>query len=356
MRILQLIDSLEGGGAERMAVNYANSLADQIAFSGLIATRKKGLLEEQLHPDVSFTFLNKQGMSDWKALWNLRQFCKRHQVQYIHAHSSSFFWAVLVKLTLPKIKVIWHDHYGNSEFLEKRKAMLLKIGSLFFYKIIVVNELLLAWGLKNLFCKEVLFLPNFVLLTKETAPIDLKGNTGKRILCLANLRQQKNHEMLLDVALKIKIKFPEWTFHLIGKDFHDEYSKSLHEKIVRDGLEKTVFIYGSSNAIVSAIEQSDIGVLTSLSEGLPVSLLEYGYFGLPVLVTTVGEIPKLINESNGLLADSEDVGSFVDSLETLIVSSDLRASLGEQLKKTIHLKYTETAVVDSYLKYIQDGK
>ena len=40
MRILQIIDSLEAGGAERMAVSYANALANEIEFSGLIATRK----------------------------------------------------------------------------------------------------------------------------------------------------------------------------------------------------------------------------------------------------------------------------------------------------------------------------
>ena len=44
MRIVQLIDSLEAGGAERMAVNYANELAGQIDFSGLVVSRKEGLL------------------------------------------------------------------------------------------------------------------------------------------------------------------------------------------------------------------------------------------------------------------------------------------------------------------------
>lgn len=44
MRILQLIDSLEAGGAERMAVTYANALVQEIAFSGLVATRKEGPL------------------------------------------------------------------------------------------------------------------------------------------------------------------------------------------------------------------------------------------------------------------------------------------------------------------------
>ena len=59
LRIVQLIDSLEPGGAERMAVNYANSLATVIPFSALITTRKEGALKKQLSPKVSYLFLNK---------------------------------------------------------------------------------------------------------------------------------------------------------------------------------------------------------------------------------------------------------------------------------------------------------
>lgn len=47
MRIIQLIDSLEAGGAERMAVNFANGLASKADFSGLVCTRKEGLLKNQ---------------------------------------------------------------------------------------------------------------------------------------------------------------------------------------------------------------------------------------------------------------------------------------------------------------------
>lgn len=59
MRIVQIIDSLDAGGAERMAVNYANTLVGKIVFSGLIATRKEGVLKENLNPEVSYLFLKK---------------------------------------------------------------------------------------------------------------------------------------------------------------------------------------------------------------------------------------------------------------------------------------------------------
>jgi hypothetical protein len=60
MRVLQIIDSLEAGGAERMAVNYANALANEIDFSALVVTRKEGNLRNQINNNVPYLFLNKR--------------------------------------------------------------------------------------------------------------------------------------------------------------------------------------------------------------------------------------------------------------------------------------------------------
>ena len=57
MRIVQIIDSLDVGGAEKMAINYANALAETIEFSGIVATRKEGNLKLQIHSKVHYLFL-----------------------------------------------------------------------------------------------------------------------------------------------------------------------------------------------------------------------------------------------------------------------------------------------------------
>ncbi len=126
MRIIQLIDSLEAGGAERMAVNYANSLVDKIEFSGLVATRKEGALLKEINPKVAYFFLNRKKKVDLQALLKLKRFVKFHKVTHIHAHSSSFFLAFLLKAILPSLKIIWHDHYGNNEYLDSRPYFILK--------------------------------------------------------------------------------------------------------------------------------------------------------------------------------------------------------------------------------------
>ena len=121
MRIIQIVDSLEAGGTERMAVNYANILVDKIEFSGLVTTRKEGSLLHQIDAKVSYLFLDKKRQLDFGALFRLRSFVLKNKVTHIHAHSTSFFLAFLLKIIHPSVKLIWHYHYGNNEILSKKR-------------------------------------------------------------------------------------------------------------------------------------------------------------------------------------------------------------------------------------------
>ena len=325
MRIVQIIDSLEVGGAEKMAVNYANALSGRVGFSGLVATRAEGELKNQLDSSVSYLFLKKTKTLDFKAAFRLKKYCKEHKAEWLQPHSSSYFIALLVKLIYPKINIIWHDHNGLSEFISTQKSMALKVASFFFKGIIVVNYKLKHWAEKELNCKAVVYFPNF---TNDTPTVlvetQLKGIEGKRILCLANLRDQKNHFLLLEIAGKLKEIQPDWTFHLVGKDFGDDYSKRLREAIVSSGLEQNVFVYGSKNDVVHIINQSEIAILTSKSEGLPVALIEYGLYKKPVVSTNVGGIPFLLeNQKDALLVSDGNVNEMVETIDRLIGDLDL---------------------------------
>ncbi len=355
MRIVQLIDSLETGGAEQMAVTYANTLAQHIAFSGLIATRKEGDLKMQLAPNVHYRFLARKRIIDFKALFAFRRFVIENKVTIVQAHSSSFLLAVLLKLVYPKIKIVWHDHYGNSEFLALRKAGVLKIASFLFFRVIVVNHQLLEWGKNNLYCKKIAYLPNFTgERQKEEATTFLNGNEGKRIVCLANLRPQKNHMLLLEVAQQLKRKHPDWSFHLVGKDFEDSYSETIRKSIAERQLQDTVFMYGSRQDVSNILKQSAIGVLTSKSEGLPVALLEYGFHKLPVVVTNVGEISSILTKENGLLIEDLNAAAFLSAICNLIEDVNLRTKLSANLNRTVLEKYAEKAILEDYFTLLKE--
>jgi glycosyltransferase involved in cell wall biosynthesis len=355
MRILQIIDSLEAGGAERMAVNYANALANEIEFSGLVATRKEGALLCQISTKVSYLFLNKKRQLDVPAIFRLRSYVKKNRVSHIHAHSTSFFLAFLLKLICPNIELIWHYHYGNNLVLSKSRKLIFKIVIPFFDGLVVVNQGLKIWFEKELYAKRIIYLQNFSakgyrIQTKTF----LKGESEKRIVSLANLRKDKNHLLLLDVASKLMITHPDWTFHLVGKDFEDEYSQQIRERILENHLENNVFLYGSKLDIENILSQASIAILTSQSEGLPVALLEYGLSKKAVVVTNVGEIPNIIeNKKNGFMVDSNKADLFYESLIDLITNEKLRSDFGIELYSTIQENYTAERIIKKYLNWLQ---
>ena len=96
MRIVQIIDSLKVGGAERMAVNLANALVNSVAFSGLVTTRLEGQLKNAIVADVNYLFLKRSRVVDFGALFRLRRYVRKNKITIIHAHGSSFFFAVLL--------------------------------------------------------------------------------------------------------------------------------------------------------------------------------------------------------------------------------------------------------------------
>lgn len=355
MRIVQIIDSLETGGAERMALNYANELSNLIEFSGLVVTRNEGMLTENVNKNVDYFFLDKKSTFDIKALFKLRNYISKNKINFIHAHSTSFFFAFLLKLTLPKIKLIWHDHYGDSEFLSNRPTLLFKIVIPFFDGVIVVNQKLKLWNQNILRFKNTICLPNFVIFeNNEIKSTFLAGKNNKRIICLANLRPQKDHFMLLGIAKQLMNTNPDWTFHLVGKDFKDEYSDKLKNAIYDFKLNENVFVYDSKKDIQNILNQSAIAILTSKSEGLPVAILEYGLNSKAVISTNVGDISTiLINNFNGYLVESGNVENFYNALSGLIENTELITTFGKNLNETVNKKFNIKIVVQEYLEWLK---
>lgn len=301
IKVLQLIDSLNAGGGERMAVQLANALSEKIERSALVCTRHSGILEKDISSKVKFLCLNKTHSLDIVALKRLRRFVKKHDIKIIHAHSTSFFMASLLKLYRPQLKLIWHDHYGLSDHLNERPTNVLMICSYLFDHILCVNHKLKIWSKQHLKCKQVNFIHNFSLkpsLKNSHNTKSLKGSkTAYKIIHVANLRPQKDHITALKALKKIKGNAISFSYHLIGA--YEEtslYFREIRGFIKDNHLEKEVFIYGCQSNINQWLQQADMGLLSSVSEGLPVSLIEYAQAKLPVVVTDVGQCQWVVGE------------------------------------------------------------
>lgn len=342
MRVLQLIDTLNAGGAERVAVNLANELALEIDKSFICTTRKEGILKESIN--VNYFFLNRKHTLDFNAILRLRRFIKDNKISIIHAHSSSFFLATLIKVITKNINIVWHDHYGNRNKASVLNNFILRLWSLSFNQIITVNKELELWSKKYLSCKKVIYIPNFVINYECKTNTLLKGVDNKRILCLANLRHPKNHENLIKAFSVVNKNYPQWSLHCVGSIYNDEYSKNIESLVLNFGLQDYVFLYGSRPDVSSIIKQCDIGVLASKSEGLPMALLEYGLNGLAVVVTDVGECKEVVSEF-GLVVPAKDYKALSNSIISYIKNDDKRNQDSKNFQSRVNEKFSSLVII-----------
>jgi glycosyltransferase involved in cell wall biosynthesis len=350
MRVLQIIDSLNAGGAERMAVNYANALADKIEFSGIVVTRKEGILQNQLNDKVSYYFLNKTTTIDFKAIKLLKRIVIENNIDIIHAHGTSFFTAFLLKLICFKVKTVFHEHNGDRSNQSFFKNIPLFVSIFFFDKILVVNKQIESWFHQK-GIKSASYFPNFASFESvDFEKTVLKGEEGKRIICLANLRDPKNHQILLMAFHKLNFQKQGWSLHFVGKNYQDAYSENLTNLVKELHIEESVFLYDAKSDIENILSQATIGVLCSTYEGFPVTLLEYGLVKLPVICSNVGFCSEvIINYTTGLLFDPTNSNDLALDLERLINDIALRNSLSTQLNNLVESNFSKEKIVTNLI-------
>lgn len=345
MKVLQIIDSLNAGGAERMAVTYANMLQERGISSFLCCTREEGLLKDEIKPGVEYIFLNKKSTFHLKPIFQLQKFIKRNKITIVHAHGTSFFTATLQKLLKNDLKLVWHDHYGLSEELQHRKFSILKKCSAKFDAVISVNEDLKEWASKNLKVDKVYYLSNFLSNSEETLAGEKKllGGNSFKIICLANFRPQKNHFLLIEAFEQIQKQHGDVTLHLFGKNWRDDYFFKVKKMIAERNLEDKVYYYGSQSGVYAYLEKCDLGILSSNSEGLPMALLEYGQAGLPVVVTDVGQCKKVVG-SFGKVVEPRNTHALAAAVLHYLENPLTMKLEAKQLQDYVKKNYTVDAV------------
>ncbi|WP_282017786.1 glycosyltransferase family 4 protein [Salegentibacter mishustinae] len=351
LRVLQLVDSLRPGGAERMSVNTANALESFVNGSFLCCTRQEGLLKEELKPGVGYLFLNKKSSLDPKAILKITRYIRENKINMIHVHGTSWFLGVLVKLS-NHVKLVWHDHYGESENLEARNIKVLKPLSGYFDGIISVNMVLKKWAKKTLKAERVIHLNNFIVEKGIKSPFPkLKGEINSfKIICIGNIRPQKDHLNLLRAFEIAAASNQMISLHLIGEDPGTSYAKVVLERIFSSTVADKIFFYGTQKNISKILEQANLGILSSRSEGMPLALLEYGMAALPVVCTNVGQIPEVV-ENAGILVDPNNSEELAQAILSLAENSEFCLRKGAELKSRISSRFGENSYRLDLLKF-----
>lgn len=353
LRVLHLIDSLSLGGAERMAVNICNELASRGHNVHLCASRFGGPLDAALSPAVRFFILGRTSKFDMAAVLRLSRYVRTERIQIAHAHSSSFFLAVLLKL-FTGIKIVWHDHYGGGKRKADFSTWILRICSRAFAWSIAVNEDLLFWARANLPSLGgcITYLPNFPDLGAPAPdPLELPGNRSSRIVCAARLHPQKDQLTLVRAMRQVTAVRPDAVLFLVGHDSGDAYARSVRSLIEEFGLLESIYVLGARTDVADILAQCSLGVLSSRSEGLPVALLEYGLAGLPVVCTDVGDCGRVLGAGKyGVLVPPSDADSLARGITEIMSDCELRVTLARSFKKHVAENYSKTRACTELLE------
>jgi len=347
--VMQVTDSLDAGGMERVAVNIANSLPLEAYVSHICTTRREGQLASAIAPHVRRLNLARRSTVDPAAVARLAAYCREERIAILHAHASSLFIAALAAAIVPRVKLIWHDHYGAHETHE-RPAFVYRMGATQVDGVIAVSRPLAEWSVRRLGVpiSRVRYIPNFVALPggADRAP-DLPGVPGGRILCVANLRPQKDHLNLIRAMRIVAGECSSAHLILLGVADDAGHLERIRREIADMGLSERVTWLGSRDDVHAVMRACDVGVLSSASEGLPLALIEYGMARLASVATSVGQCAEVLDGGRaGVLVPPRSPEALARALTALLRSAEERQALGARLEEHVRREYSAASAME----------
>ncbi len=170
-------------------------------------------------------------------------------------------------------------------------------------------------------------------------------------VCVAGLRPQKNHALLLRAFARLKPLQRNLLLLLVGApDPHaPEHAERLQQLVRSLGISESVRFLGGRADVPAILNASDIFVLASAYEGNPLSVMEAMAAGLPPVCTAVGGVPELIqHEHTGLLVPPDDESALASALQRLIENSQLRSQLGQAAREYAQRHFDIAVMVEAY--------
>ncbi len=355
LKILQIVDSLNSGGTERMSINIYNMLTKKGIANKLFVTRRTGILEEFLVNKNNYVIFNKKHFLDLKTFFKIYKSIKLFNPNIIHVHQTSIYWTIFFNFFLSNnIKIIWHDHWGYSDLLGDSDRRVIRYLSHFIDGVICVNEKIKKWNITHLKLKEdrIIYIPNFPLINFNKTSLR-NSNNVLEIVCLANIRYQKDHENLIEAASLLREKGLKFKLTLAGSIENNDYVNKIKSLIKERQLTNYVEFLGSISAVSNLLSSADIGVLSSKSEGLPVALLEYGLAELPVVCTNVGQCSDVLGDGKyGWLVPPKNSELLADSLMEVMNNIEKANNKGKLFREFVIKKYGINNFYEKYIKFL----
>lgn len=195
--------------------------------------------------------------------------------------------------------------------------------------------------------RHVEVIPNFTTIPPATPNYDVK-----RCVFVGRLCYEKNPQRLIRLWERIVRIHSDWHLDIYGDG--DMFEQVVLE-VDRRGMGKSVTLHGNVDDIRIAYANASIALLTSRTEGLPMSIIEAMRSGLPVVSTDCPYGPaELIRDGeNGRLVALEDDEAFVDAVSSLMDNRAMREQMGHMAHKTSD-RYSKAAIIKRWKKFFQE--
>jgi glycosyltransferase involved in cell wall biosynthesis len=171
-------------------------------------------------------------------------------------------------------------------------------------------------------------------------------------ICVAKLYEQKGHAVLIEAFETLSRSVASAHLALVGDG---PLAAELREQVRDAGLVERVHLLGERRDVPRLLAASDVFVLPSLWEGLPVALLEAMAARLPVVASRVSGTEEVLHASGeyGLLVDPADVEGLGEAMMTLATDAQMRARLGSAARQRVESAYSVEAQAQAHIVLYQ---
>lgn len=352
--VVHVIDSLAIGGAERLAVDLANGLADRGRAVHLVATRGSGPLRDDVATGVTVHDLARRSRFDLAGLRRFRRLVRDLDPGIVHAHgwSSLQFATAALAGRLGAPALVFHDHrpvglaalprsYRISAWPRTRAHL-------------AVDDDLLHPPLRTRHRAIREVVPNGIPVDRYRAKVHRPPADPASMVVVANLRPQKGHLVLADAIATLVTSGTHVRVDLVGATDDPAHRQACQDRLAELGLSEVVRICGPRTDVATLLADYDLGVLASTAESGPLALIEYLAAGLPFVVTEVGEVPRsLPPDFRRWLVPAGDAATLaVRIAEALAVPVAERQALAERgrtfARQELSLERTRALVEEVY--------
>lgn len=355
--ILHLIDTTGPGGAETVFINLLKELA-QTNFHNVVVLRGEGWVADKVRSvGITPRFIDSKGSFNLGYIKALRKLVVDEKVDLIHAHllGSNVYGALLALVCRKPMIATFHgavDVAARERFLGA-KFFIIGLGA---SRIVCVSKRLeeeLA-ARSNLPAHKLKLIYNGVdpepYLSRAQA--GLKQELGLKpettlVVSVGNIRPAKGYEYLVEASLRMSESDPDVHFLVVGHQREALFNKLMNQ-IAKASQRPKLHWLGFREDVADILQQADVFLLPSVSEGFSISTVEAMMAGVPVVATKSGGPEEIISDGEtGFLIPVRDPTAIVTAIRRLQVTA-LRQSLIEKARDTANQKFGLTAMLVEY--------